>query len=92
VNTAPALGAFTNSQIRRLGDYEECCAFYYYSAFSASPCEIKLAPGHECAPGNIMAHPNSYHFEVGQLPERLPHVVYSPPAPANDYGLPAREL
>jgi len=32
-------GAFTNPRIRQLGDYQECCAFYF-SAFSASPCEI----------------------------------------------------
>jgi len=36
-------GAFTNPRIRRLGDYQECRAFCF-SAFSASPPEITLAP------------------------------------------------
>ena len=40
--------AFTNPQIRRLGDYQESCVFYS-SAFSASPA-IKLAPIHERIP------------------------------------------
>ncbi len=41
--------AFTNPQIRRLGDYQESCVFYF-SAFSASPSEIKLDPIHERTP------------------------------------------
>ncbi len=40
--------AFTNPQIRWLGDYQESCVFYS-SAFSASP-SIKLAPIHERTP------------------------------------------
>jgi hypothetical protein len=65
------IGATRESSAPPSGNHQGCCAFYF-SAFSTSPPEIKLAPSHECAhAGSYMVRGNA-SFSFPRTAEEAP--------------------